>query len=466
MEIFRKKTAEDFQDEASSSNLKRGLTSFDLAAIGIGAVVGTGIFVSTGQGAKLAGPSVVISFLVAAVTCGLCSLTYCELSSMFSVSGSTYSYSYIAFGEIIAWIIGWDLMLEYLVAASAISSGWSSTLIGIVKNYGVNVPDALTKSPLSGGIVDLPAIFITLVITFLLYRGVTESAKINNVIVGVKICIIALFVFLGITHVKVTNYHPFVPYGVNGIMSAAAIIFFSFIGFDAIATTAEETKDPKKDVPKGLLICFGVVVVLYMSVAIILTGIVPYTKIDINNALPGALSSIGITWGSALVGVGAVLGMISTLLVIMYGQIRIFMVMSRDGLLPKVFSSVNKKHSTPGLCTVITGVLVSIIAGFLPLKMIMELCNIGTLFAFILVSFGVIVLRYTMPNVERKFKCPGVPFTPLVTAFFCFYMMIHLPLFTWLRFGAWLLIGFVIYFVYGSKHSKMTARDRGKEEVS
>ena len=453
MEAFRKKTVNDFKNDAKNSGLKKELTSFDLAAVGIGCVVGTGIFVATGQGAKLAGPAVIISFLVAAITSGLCSLTYSELTSMFPVSGSTYSYSYIAFGEIVAWIIGWDLMLEYLVAGAAVASAWSGTFMGILANFGIKFPSIITKTPAHGGIVDLPAVLITLAVTLLLYKGVSESAKINNLIVGLKITVILLFVFFGVTHIKFANYHPFAPYGVNGVMTAASIIFFSFIGFDAIATAVEETKKPERDVPRGIMICFGVVVFLYMSVALVLTGIIPFTKIDINNALPGALTYIGINWGSALIGAGAVIGMISTLLVVLYGQVRIFMVMSRDGLLPKVFSHVNKKHGTPSLCTVITGVLICILAGFVPLDIIMELCNIGTLFAFILVSLGIMVLRKTMPNIERKFKCPGVPFTPILTIGFCIYLMLGLKGATWIRFIVWLVLGLIIYFLYGIKHS-------------
>ncbi|PJI08722.1 MULTISPECIES: APC family permease [Clostridium] len=458
MEMFRKKTEADVEKDASNSGLKRKLTSFDLAALGIGSVVGTGIFVSTGQGAKLAGPAVIISFIVAAITSGLCALTYSELSSMFPVSGSTYSYSYIAFGEVVAWIIGWDLILEYLVAAASVSSAWSGTLIGILKDYNINLPFVLTNSPLTGGIVDLPAVIITAVVTWLLYVGVSESAKVNNIIVGLKICIILLFIFLGVSHINVANYHPFSPYGTKGIMSGAAIIFFTFIGFDAISTASEETKNPKKDVPMGLMICLSVVVVLYLAVAFVLTGIVSFKQIDVNNALPGALSHIGITWGSAIVGVGAVIGMISSLLVTLYGQIRIFMVMSRDGLLPNAFSKINKNHSTPGLCTIITGIVTALFAGFLPLNVIIELCNIGTLFAFVLVSLGVIVLRHTMPDVERKFRCPGVPFTPILTIVFCLYLIANLPSVSWFRFAIWLLIGLVIYIFYGFKHSKERKR--------
>lgn len=460
MNYFRKKTAEHFQDISSRSGLKRKLSAFDLAALGIGSVVGTGIFVATGQGARLAGPAVTLAYIIAAITSALCALTYSELASMFPVSGSTYSYSYAAFGEIIAWIIGWDLILEYLVSGAAVASGWSGTLIGILNDYGVHIPYALANSPLNGGIVDLPAVIITAIVTWILFIGVSESAKVNNIIVGVKIFVILVFIFLGVTHINISNYKPFAPYGFNGVMSSAAIIFFAFIGFDAVSTASEETRNPKRDVPLGLALCLGVVIVTYIGVSLVLTGIVPFQSINIDNALPGALSSIGISWGSALVGVGAVIGMISTLLVTLYGQIRIFMVMARDGLLPKQFAKVNKKYSTPGLGTVITGIITGIIAGVLPLGVIMELCNIGTLFAFVLVSLGVIVLRKTMPNVERKFKCPGVPFTPILTIFFCLYLMKSLPAMTWVRFIIWLIIGLAIYFLYGYKNSTLGKQNK------
>jgi APA family basic amino acid/polyamine antiporter len=455
MNLFRKRSIEDFKEAAEESGLKKNLNAFDLAALGIGSIVGTGIFVATGQGAHLAGPSVTISFIVAAVTSALCALTYSELATMFPVAGSTYSYSYVAFGELIAWIIGWDLILEYLVSAAAVASGWSGTLAGILNDYGIHLPAAIIKAPMAGGIMDLPAILITALVTWLLYIGVSESAKINNIIVGVKIFVILVFIILGVTHINSAYYHPFAPYGAKGIMSGAAIIFFAFIGFDAVSTAAEETVNPKRDIPRGLTICMIAVIILYISVAIILTGMVPFKSIDINNALPGALSRIGINWGSSLVGVGAVIGMISTLLVTLYGQVRIFMVMSRDGLLPKPFSHVSKKHGTPELCTIITGVVTAVMAGLLPLDVIMDLCNIGTLFAFILVSIGVVVLRKTMPNFERKFKCPGVPYTPILTVVFCIYLMISLPIVTWIRFAIWLAIGLGIYFIYGMKHSTL-----------
>ncbi|MBU3214462.1 amino acid permease [Clostridium estertheticum] len=453
MDIWKKKTLEQMLHSAEKSDLKKNLTSKDLAALGIGAVVGTGIFVSTGVGAHLAGPAVVLSFIVAAVISALCALTYSELATMFPVAGSTYAYSYVAFGELIAWIIGWDLMLEYLVSSAAVASGWSGTFVGLLSSAGLNLPNAIIRTPSAGGIIDLPAVLITMFVTWILFIGIKESAKLNNKIVMVKIGVIVLFVILGVFHINVANYKPFAPFGWSGVMAGASIIFFAYIGFDAVSTAAEETINPKRDVPRGLAICLGVVIILYVAVALVITGMVPYKEIIENNAVPGALARFGINWGAALVGTGAVIGMISTLLVMLYGQIRVFMVMSRDGLLPKVFSKVHPIHKTPTLCTIITGSIAGIMAGFLPLDEIIKLCNIGTLFAFILVSIGVIVLRKTMPNIERKFRCPWVPVLPIISALACIYLMSALPLVTWIRFIIWLLIGIVIYFVYSRHHS-------------
>lgn len=459
MDLFRKKTIKDFKETSENTGLKKNLSAFDLGLLGIGSVVGTGVFVATGQGAMMAGPAITIAFIIAAITSGLCALTYAELSTMFPVSGSTYSYSYVAFGEIIAWIIGWNLMLTYLVSAAAVASGWSSTLIGILNTYGIVLPETLTKSALAGGVVDLPAILITCVITWLLYVGVSESAKVNNIIVGIKVFVILLFIFLGLTHIKPQNYVPFSPYGMGGIMSATAVIFFAYIGFDAVSTAAEETKNPKRDVPIGLFICLVSVVVLYVGVALALTGMIPFKSIDVMNAIPDALSQIGINWGSTLVATGAVIGMISTLLVTLYGQVRIFMAMSRDGLLPKAFSTINEKHGTPATCTIITGVITCVIAGFFPLTVIIDLCNIGTLFSFIAVSAGVIVLRKTMPDAERKFRCPLVPLLPILAIAFCLYITLSIPLVTWIRFAIWMAVGMLVYFVYGVKHSRLNNKN-------
>jgi len=462
--IWVTKTPAQINEASEHTLLKKNLRAIDLAALGIGSVVGTGIFVATGQGSQLAGPGIVLSFIIAAVTCAFCALTYSELACMFPVAGSTYSYSYVAFGEVVAWIIGWDLMLEYLVAASAVASGWSTTFIPLLQQMGLGLPKALITPPLtteagkvvfSGGVIDLPAVLITMGISWILYVGIRESAKINNIIVAIKIAVILLFVFLGISHIDFANFNPFAPFGWKGIMAGAAIIFFAYIGFDAVSTAAEETRNPKRDVPLGLMVCLGVIIILYVSVAFVLTGMVPFKEIDVGNALPAALARIGIRWGGALVATGAIIGMISTLLVTLYGQVRIFMVMARDGLLPASFARVHPVHKTPHICTWITGTVTALIAGLFPLTMIIDLCNIGTLFAFVLVSIGVIVLRKTRPEVERKFKTPGVPYTPLITVGFCFYLMYSLPKVTWFRFGAWLLAGMLIYFLYSVKHSKL-----------
>ena len=451
--MWKKKSLKQELHAAKKTDLKKNLTSTDLAALGIGAVLGTGIFVSTGVGAHMAGPAVVLSFIVAAITSGLCALTYAELATMFPVAGSTYTYSYIAFGEIIAWIIGWDLMLEYLVSSAAVASGWSGTFVGLLKSAGLNLPQIITQGPSAGGIVDLPAVLIVAFVTWILYIGIKESAKLNNVIVLIKIAVIILFIVLGVFHISVAHYKPFAPFGWKGVMAGASIMFFAYIGFDAVSTAAEETINPKRDVPRGLAICLGVVIVLYVSVAVVITGMVPFKAISQNNAIPDALTRFGINWGAALVGTGAVIGMISTLLVMLYGQIRVFMVMSRDGLLPKVFSKVHPVHKTPTLCTIITGCIAAVMAGLLPLQEIIKLCNIGTLFAFVLVSIGVIVLRKTMPDAERKFKCPWVPAIPILTILACFYLMAALPIVTWIRFIIWLVLGLVIYFLYGRHHS-------------
>jgi APA family basic amino acid/polyamine antiporter len=436
------------------------LSAFDLAAIGFGSVVGTGIFVATGQGAHLAGPAVLVSFLIAAITAGLCALTYSELASMFPSAGSTYSYAYVAFGEIVAWMIGWNLILEYLVAASAVASAWSAITVGLLRNAGIHIPKLISDSPLDGGLLDVFAVMVTVFVTWLLYIGIKESVRANNLIVILKVAVILLFVVLGFSHIELPNFQPFSPFGWEGIMQGAAIIFFTYLGFDAVSTASEETRNPRRDVPLGLMLCLGGVIVIYLLVALTLVGMVPFQLIDIKNALPSALARAGIQWGSALVAVGAIVGMVSTLLITLYGQVRIFMVMARDGLLPKTFAKIHPRYKTPHVCTLVSGLAAALIAGILPLPLIIDLCNIGTLSAFIVVSIGVIVLRRTLPNFERKFRCPGVPFTPLITSFFCFYLMMHLQKITWINFTLWLIVGLFIYFLYGIRRSYLQKRQK------
>lgn len=458
MDLFRKKSADQLLEAAERTGLAKKLTAIDLAALAIGSVVGTGIFVATGEGALRAGPGVIVSYIIGGITAALAAFIFAELVTMFPVAGSTYTYSYVAFGEIIAWIIGWDLLLEYLVSASAVASGWSGTFVGLLKSFGIILPEIITKPPIWGGVMDLPSILIVAFAAWILYIGVKETAISNNLIVALKIAVILLFIFIGISHVKLSNLTPFAPYGWKGIMSAAAIIFFAYIGFDAVSTAAEETKNPQKNVPLGLMMAMIVILALYITVAFVLVGMVPYKEIVPDNALPGALMSIGINWGSALVATGAVIGMISTLIITLYGQIRIFMVMARDGLLPEVFSHVHPKYRTPHINTIITSLLAAIIAGFLPLDIIIELCNIGTLSVFVLVSIGILVLRVKMPHVERKFRVPFVWIVAPLTAAFSIYLMASLPVVTWIRFGGWMLAGLLIYFAYGRYHSVLNVQ--------
>ncbi|MFT8350496.1 amino acid permease [Clostridium saccharoperbutylacetonicum] len=462
MNIFKKKSVDKLLDGVQKTGLKKNLKAKDIAAFGIGAVVGVGIFVATGAAAHLAGPAVIISFILAGIVACLCALCYCELSTMFPVAGSTYSYSYIVFGEIVAMIIGWCLTAEYLVACSAVAVGWSGTFVDILKSFGVMLPEFLIASPSKGGMVNLPAMLIIGIITYLLYYGMSESAKINNIIVTIKISIIIIFVILGVGHINTANYVPFAPAGFGGIFAATSTLFFSFIGFDAISTAAEEAENPKRDIPIGLITCLVAVTILYVAVAVVLTGMVPYKEIISENAVPGALARVGIHWGAALVGTGAILGMISTMMVVLYGQVRVFMVMSRDGLIPKVFSKVHPTHKTPHISTLITGTIAAIIAGFLPLDIIVEFLNTGTLFGFIAVSAAVVVLRITMPNYKRIFKVPGAPVTPIIAIICCIVLLCGLKLITWEGFLVWISIGFIVYFVYGRKHSVLQNEDRAE----
>lgn len=453
MDLFKKKSLSNLQRSVQKTGLKKNLKAKDIAALGVGAVVGVGIFVATGEGAHMAGPGIIVSFILAGIVACLCGLCYCELATMLPVAGSTYSYAYVAFGELIAVIVGWCLTSEYIVAASAVASGWSGTFKGIIAGIGIHLPKLISASPQNGGIIDLPAVLIILAITYLLYIGMKESSRVNNVIVAIKISVIIIFVIIGAGHINPHNYHPFAPYGWNGIFAGASTVFFSFLGFDAISTSAEEAEDPKRDVSRGIIMCLLVICILYVSVSFVLVGIVPFREIVTDNAVPESLSRIGIMWGSTLVGIGAVLGMISTIIAVLYGQVRVFMAMSRDGLLPQVFSRIHSRHKTPYVSTLVAGGVASIIAGFLPLNIIVEFVSIGTLLSFIVVSAGVIYLRKKMPDLERKFKCPGVPFTPIVTILCCIALLISMRLITWIGFTVWLVIGLLVYFLYGRHHS-------------
>jgi basic amino acid/polyamine antiporter, APA family len=463
--IFRTKSIEVLLQGARDRNeegksLKKVLGAFELTMLGIGAIIGTGIFVLTGvAAARYSGPALILSFTISGLACAFAALCYAEFAAMVPIAGSAYTYGYAALGEIWAWIIGWDLILEYAVAIAAVAIGWSGYIVSLLESGGVHLPKALINAPsVDGGIVNLPAIIIIILICILLIRGVKESATLNNIIVGIKIVVVILFIGLGVFHVKPANWTPFMPFGWHGVFQGAAIVFFAYIGFDAVSTAAEEVKNPQKDLPRGIIASLIICTVLYIVVSAVLTGMVPYGNFKETSApVAYALTQVGVNWGSALVSVGAVCGITSVLLVMMFGQTRVFYAMSRDGLLPKVFGEVHPKFQTPVKSTVLVGVVTALLAGFTPISAVAELTNIGTLAAFIIVSVAVIVLRVKRPDIKRTFKCPFVPVVPSLAVIFCFGLIIALPTITHIRFIIWLVLGIVIYYIYGIKHSTMNS---------
>jgi APA family basic amino acid/polyamine antiporter len=451
-----------------AGGLKRALGAFELTLLGIGAIIGAGIFVLTGVGASYAGPGLVLSFVLAGFACAMAALCYAEFASMIPVAGSAYSYSYATMGELVAWIIGWDLVLEYAVAAAAVAAGWSHYLTVILGGLGIHLPSAITHAPgtMPGAIINLPALLVVLGITAILYIGVQESARINSVIVGIKLLAVLVVIVIGVFFIKPANWSPFLPLGWGGVLRGAAYIFFAYIGFDAVSTVAEEVVDPQRALPIGILTSLGICTVLYIAVAAVLTGMVPMRQIDIDAPLATAFVTRGLNFAAGIISAGAVAGLTSVLLVLLLGQSRIFYAISRDGLLPPTFSSVHPKYKTPSIPTILTGVAVGLTAGLVPIKEIAELTNIGTLFAFVLVCFGVWILRYVEPGMRRPFKTPLVPIVPILGAASCALMMCGLDERTWLRFFIWLGIGLLIYFCYGRFHSLVDAASTERHRAS
>jgi APA family basic amino acid/polyamine antiporter len=464
--LLKTKSIEQLVGDVEHGNkaLRRSLSAWDLTLLGIGAIIGTGIFVLTGTAAaNQAGPAIMVSYLVAGLACGFAALCYAEFASMIPIAGSAYTYAYATMGELFAWIIGWDLILEYAVGSMTVAIGWSGYMQKLLEGAGIALPVWMTAAPSAsapGAVINLPAVIIVLLIMYLLVVGIRESARFNAVMVGVKLAAVLFFIGAGAVYVKPENWSPFTPYGWAGVMGAAGVVFFAYIGFDAVSTTAEEAKNPQRDLPIGIIASLVICTTLYLAVAAILSGIVPVVdyKSDqafLNAPVAFALSLIGQDWAAYLVSAGAVAGITSVLLVMLMSQPRIFFAMSRDGLLPQGISKVHPRFGTPYITTIITCVIVAIVAGVTQIQTVGEMTSIGTLFAFAIVCGAVLILRVSRPEVHRPFRVPLGPLFPVLGIVFCVYLMLNLPILTWVRFLVWLDIGMLIYWFYGRTHSPL-----------
>jgi len=480
-QLFRRKTVDQcIADGEAGGGLHRSLGPLQLTALGIGAIIGAGIFAAIGTaisgdaGHVGAGSAIVVSIILAGATSAFAAITYSEFAAMIPISGSAYTYAYATLGELVAWIIGWDLILEYAVGNIAVAIGWAGYFDSLLRGVGVEMPRWLVTdlwtavrdpafvaaAPHVGPIpviFNLPALVIVAVITWLLVIGTKESALVNTVMVAIKVGIIGLFLVVGLKYVRPEQWTTptFAPNGFKGISVGAAIIFFSYIGFDAVSTASEEAKHPQKDIPFGIIASLIVCTVLYIAIALVLTGIIPWDQLNVPDPLAVALKYIHADWAAGVLALGAVAAMTSVLLVFQLGQARIFMSMARDGLLPPWAARLHPKYQTPHITTIITGVFVALFAALAPIGVVLELTNIGTLFAFMLVALGIIVLRRKDPDRPRPFRTPWVPFLPLVSIGFCVYLILSLPLLTKLRFVAWLAVGGLIYFLYSVRHSRV-----------
>lgn len=480
MSLMRTKSIERSiaDTEAPEFRLRKSLSALDLTVFGVGVVIGAGIFTLTGRAAhEVAGPAVVVSFVIAAIACALAAMCYAEFASTVPVSGSAYTFSYASLGELFAWIIGWDLILEMFLGASVVAQGWSAYLGVLLGQLGIPLPAAIGY----GGAVDVMAIVLVVVLGALMTLGIRESMRVNLVLVGVKLFIVLFVIVAGIMFVNPANYSPFIPdaapreaatglmqpllqfisgsapmaFGVGGIFAGAALVFFAYIGFDVVATTAEETKNPQRDLPIGIIASLAICTLLYCAVALVVTGMVRFDELDPAAALANAFAFHGQTWMATVISAGAVAGLTTVVLTLLIGATRIIFAMSRDGLLPQQLAKVHPTRRTPWVISIIVTVVVALVAGLTPVGVLEEMVNIGTLSAFVLVSVGVVVLRRTRPDLKRGFRVPWSPVLPLLAALICLYLMLNLTVETWLRFLVWLVIGVVVYVAYSRGHSRL-----------
>jgi APA family basic amino acid/polyamine antiporter len=441
--------------EQESPELHRCLTAFDLTLLGIGAIIGAGIFVLTGiAAATQAGPAIIFSYILAGLASGFSALAYAELASSIGGCGSAYGYAYAGIGQLAAWVIGWDLLLEYGTDAATICIGWSGYMQNILGAWGITLPKILVNDPFHGGIVNLPAVFIIFCLASVLAAGVKEGARFNNVMVYIKLAIIALFIIIAGMHFNPVNWHPFAPFGFQGIVNGAALIFFAYIGFDVVSTAGEETINPQRNLPIGIIVSLIVCTIIYVVFSGVLTALTHYSQLNTSSPVATALINTGHRFAAEIIAIGAIAGLTTTILAMYYGFTRVYLAMARDKLLPDKIAKINKKSRTPRQLIWITAVAIAITAGFFPITQIANLVNIGTLAAFIAVCLSVILLRYTKPTMPRPFKTPWSPVIPLAGMLMCGYLMGNLPRATWVSFGIWTLLGLIIYFTYSRARSK------------